>query len=433
MRINTAAPKDGTQTIEVSLTAEETREYLDPFFQKKAEEEGIQVEEGSNPRRALSEKIGHSEVGKMANQCVFSRSRLRAIDESGLEFLTIPECSAPSFATAGYSFKYTMTGIPLPKLALTSYEPIELLDIDFTVTDERFDKEFQKLVDDYADIVPAEGLEQAQAGTIVQMDMTSRCDGEPYEDWTAIGALHQIGSGQMPADFDKALTGIKPGDAKMIRFNGVLLADPSTTHAFESYVVCTGLYTFAPATPSDEWVRANFDQFETLEELKTALRRSMEAEAEASDKTFDDYYLATMLSLRLSSPIPSDLLKSHLDNTYDDFKKSLEKAGITEEEAAKRAGLNVASQKDRLFENATESLKQGLALDALARQLKLKPGKAELIACADEITGGHGKEFYEVVKEAGGIMPLRMSARRNMAAAWLKEHAVRKASKKAIE
>ncbi len=297
--------------------------------------------------------------------------------------------------------------ITLPDLAgLTiTVDPIE-------VNDDDVDGELQTLRARFGTLT---GVDRgAQDGDFVSIDLSATVDGKDVEEAKTEGLSHEIGSGQLIAGLDDAITGLKAEESR--EFTTTLVAGEHADEEAQVTVKVNSVKERELPEPDDEFAQLA-SEFDTIDELKESLREQVarvkrihQAE-QIRDKT-----LETLLD-SVEVPLPEAIVQAQVDETlhnaihaldHDEakFAEALEKEGSTREE------FDADSRG-----NAEKAVKTQLLMDAVADDLDIQVGQNDLterLVLMSQQYGIEPQQLLQVLQQNNQLPAMFADVRRGL-------------------
>lgn len=380
----------------------------------------------NQPQDALRKKLGddldHQVALCLANQCVdeiVGREDLPAALEPVVESMAgYPE---------GPEFTFEATVYLKPELELSSYEPVALALPDFAVSDDSVARNMQAIVEEKARLVKDEQASEADAGTrnVISLD-TKKC-GMQVRALTMAETVYRIGDGLLPPQIEERLPGMKPGDIK--EFSFVVKSKNFLGLEVEETMDCVLhlIDIVKKDTPdvTDDWVKSSIPGAHDVEGFRTLVRESLAEKARVDYDRAKEEAAASALAQRLRD---LDLPEVYYDyaraGLMQNISAALAKQGIAEEEFYAMQGVTGAQFMARMRMRAEEVLRQGLALDALARHENLEIGEDDIFCALRTIAPGSELETRRMLEMNGRVYQLREMALRAKARTHLLDNAV---------
>lgn len=314
----------------------------------------------------------------------------------------------------GKHFAYVATLEVMPEVALKGLDKIEVAKPEITIEDADVDAMIEKLREQKATWTEVDRA--SRDGDRVVCDFTGTLNGEPIDGGIGKNVPVVLGQGQMLPDFEKGLTGVKPGDDKSIK-----VKFPKDYHAedlqgqkvdFEIKVDRVEEKTL-PAV--DDAFAESFNVTEGgLEQFRQDVRENMEREAR--HKVKNDLREQVMTGLLEANPleIPRTLKHQEMHSMQHD---AMHRLGI--EDHSKAPAL------ENFAEAAEKRVRLGLLLRQLIVDKKLTLDEERLRAHVEDLCAGYesADEMVEMYMKSPDIRrQLEPAALEQVAVDWLVEH-----------
>ena len=237
--------------------------------------------------------------------------------------------------------------------------------------------------------------------------------------------LHEVGSGRVVPELDVALRGAKVGD--VLAFE----AEPPTAQGAEAgskvsfRVLVKEVQEKRLPAVSDEWA-AEASEFASLAELREDLRaRLSSVKVAQAQLTFQRGALAALAELVDDAEVPDVLVEEETRQRAHDLGHRLEEQGITVPQLLAATGRSEDQLLEELRTDARQTVREDLALRALADAESIDADDEEVEAEIDAMAERLGVGAAEVrarLTRAGRVAAVRSEKRKSKALAWLLEH-----------
>lgn len=167
-------------------------------------------------------------------------------------------------------------------VTLGQYKGITVDKTIVKVTDDDVQKEIQAALESYP--VEVEGR-TAQEGDTVNIDYVGTLDGEEFDGGSDQGADLKLGSGQFVPGFEDGLIGAGKGEQKVINLTFPENYTEELAGKAVVFTVTVNAIKEPLKEPTDEWVAANIEGYQTVEEYKAGIRSEQE---ESNKQTAED-------------------------------------------------------------------------------------------------------------------------------------------------
>ena len=169
----------------------------------------------------------------------------------------------------------------------------------------------------------------------------------------------------------------------------------------------------------DAWVRRNLPQFGTVEGFRQFVRADLEAQKERVERQQLVSRARSALEKRLRGSIPDEMYQHAKESLLAQTCAQLEAQGMTLEEYCEEHGITQDAFNLNTFMQASEYLRQNLALDVLARELGLEETEEDVAAAKSQLSGELAHLSDEEFRERGFRRSLGEHIRREKALKWL--------------
>ena len=350
---------------------------LEPDFDRAFKELAKQVRlpgfrPGKAPRKLLEARIGRAAMlDQVVNEALPGRyseavttSDVRPLGQPEIE-ITKKEYGEVLQFTAEVDVRPEITLPDLGSLAIT-VDPIE-------VADEDVDGELQSLRARFGTLT---GVERpAQDGDFVSIDLSATVDGAEVPDAATTGLSHEVGSGQLIAGLDEAITGLSAGETRV--FTTTLLAGEHAGQEAQVTVTVKSVKERELPEADDEFAQLA-SEFDTIDELKASLAEQVRRVKRVRQaEQIRDKLLETLLE-QVDVPLPEKIVQAQVDDTLHNAIHGVDhdEDRFAETLAARGSSREEFDTDNR--SNAEKAVKTQLLMDAIAEQLDVQVGQNDL-------------------------------------------------------
>jgi len=174
---------------------------------------------------------------------------------------------------------------------------------------------------------------------------------------------------------------------------------------------------------TDSWVEENIPNAVTVTELREMIRLSALAYKQNEQHDYIAYTAASELAKRLQGNISTQIFELTGKDLLASLQRNLDYQQRTMQEFVASQGGEAAFQAHMLLQTR-EVLRQGFALDALARHLELQVSAADLDEAFRRMAPGHEDMAYLDFEQTGRMYVMEEAALRMKANNWLVETAI---------
>lgn len=415
MNISASDVVDAKLTATVTIPAAEVDAAIKSAYRSAAKQyrfPGFRA--GKAPRPVVDNMLGKEAVLAQATNELIGASEPRVLNE--LDIVPVKDGSYQDIDIVKdrEDYTYTVEFTLRPAPALSSYEPVEIEMPPAEVTEGEIQAQIDMLMGYHATFEDVD--RPVQNGDYVTADIKNI---ENAEALSGEGRMLAVGAGSLPAAFDEALIGATAGETREIAWT------PEVEGAPEAKVEVTVKAVRERKIPelTDEFVKENFG-FDDIAAMRDAVKIELEADKASKLPQLKENRVVSKLAERLElDEMDADYEQSVFQELGQNFLQSLSAQGMTLDAWLAANRLSSEQFVHDLHHQADDVARESLALDALARELKIEVTDEDIDA-EFERAGVPDAAASRAQFEAEGRIPaVRDSIRRSKAVDWLVENA----------
>ena len=254
-----------------------------------------------------------------------------------------------------------------PEATLGEYKGVEVPRQEIEVSEEDVEAQLEELRGQFATLAAIEER-PAQEGDFVILDFSGeRLTGGPIEGAQAEDYMLEIGRGELLPDFEENIVGMEAGGRKQFGVTFPLdYADESLRGESVLFNVHVKEIKERDLPPLDDEFVKEASEFETLDELRGAVREQLEA---ASEQRVDGEFRGRVLDVVAEGAevdVPKVMVHEKAHEMVDSFERSIRAQGMEPEQYYQIAGTDHAEFEERVSPDAEDTVKKELVLDAVA-------------------------------------------------------------------
>lgn len=329
---------------------------------------------GHAPRKVIENMYGEGVFFEDAFEIVWGDAYDAALDEFELVAVDKPTLDIEKIGLAE-GVVFTAEVQLKPEVTLGAYKGIEVEKPTYTVEDADVDREIEQEREKNARFV---GVERpVENGDRVILDYSGSVDGVPFDGGTAEEQMLVIGSGTFIPGFEEQIIGMRAGEEKNItvtfpqEYHAENLAGKEAVFA----VKVRDVHVKELPALDDEFAK-DVSEFDTLEELRAAKRKTMEERAARNEKTARENLCIKAVCDNAAVEVPACMTDRQINYMLQDMAYRLSMSGISLEDYCKYTGTDLEALRESYRAEAEARVKMQLVIEAV--------GKAEQIACTDE-------------------------------------------------
>lgn len=424
-KINDSSMTDLQKQVEISLDAGEAAKKMEDIYAFLAVQAGIDyiASQGSKP---FEQRYGDDVKEKVA-QCMANQCADEVIRSEGLPAALEPVVQSSSEVKEGEPFTCTVLLYMKPQAELSSYEPVTLAIPPFEVTDEQVERNMKATVEKRSSYVDDEDAKCAERESACVISLATTKAGMPVEPLCADSFIYTIEGGRFPDAINDELLGMAPGETKEFSFvitskNFLGLDVPETMDA-----VLTLHKIVKKDTPdiTDAWVKTNIPGATDVASFREMIRDNVTLHARADyDRLKAEAALSELVGRLPEFELPEVYEEYARAGLLQNFSAALSRQGMSQEEFYSAQGITSTQFMIQMGNRARDVLKQGIALDALARHLGIGVDAADLEVSLYAMAPEDPDDARKMLSMNGRLYQLDEMALRAKARGYLLDHAV---------
>ena len=416
MNITASDVENGILTATVTIPAADVDDAIKKAYRDAAKRYNFPgFRRGKAPRPVIDRMLGEGAVLAIATEDAVNAVAPEILEDLDIVPVKDGEFKVDAIVKDHEDFTFSVDYKMRPEPALSSYEPVSIEMPPAEVTDAEIDAQINMLL---AYQVKFEDVEDrgVEAEDFVTVDIK---DVKNAESLAGEDRAVFVGSGSMPEAVEEGLKGMKAGESKEISWT------PEGEDAEEATVEVTVKSIRARITPelTDELAKETFG-FDSVEAMRDAVKLEIEQDKQSRLPGIKESRCVAALAERLElEEMDEDYEQSVFQELGQQFLSNLSARGMSLDQWLQANRLTSEQFISDLHHQADDVARESLALDALARELKIEVTDEDIDA-EFERAGVEDVEASKASFVTEGRMPaVRDSIRRSKACDWLVENA----------
>jgi trigger factor len=420
---------ESTDKHKVKLTVEVEPERfgrdLERAYRKVAEQVKIPgFRKGKAPRPIIDAQVGRDVVLTEFLEEAVPRYYREALREHELAPIAQPDIDLEQLEE-GKPFVFTATVEIRPRLQLTEadYKGIRVERPSTQVSEEEVERFLDVLRERFAELETVQ--RPAATGDYVLIDLRATIHDEEVPEATRSDFLYEVGAGEFTGTLDAQLVGKRAGE--ILKFNATL-DDRFGERAGQevTFQVLLKEVRGKKLPAADDEFAKTASEFDTIEELRAALREQLaankerEADAEVRDRVLRALVEATEVDL------PETLVEEETEHRVHHARERAEQLGLPLERLLELQGTDELRFRAEAREHAVRAITADLVLEAVARAEGIQVTAEELaqeIGRLAQALGRDPREVAQTLEQGGQVVALAGDIIRSKALDVLVEHA----------
>ena len=370
---------------------------------------------------AVREHMGESYdafVTTFVQQHFFELALLR----TGVSAFLDPDYLTTVAPVAGQDYTFEIEALLRPEFQLSSYDPVSVeVPEKQEVSSKDVTAYLSHMADELATWEEDTSRDAVIEGDHVSLNLDSTAGGHEFKQLTGRHMSYVVGLGTVSPEFDAALVGMAPRERKELSLS-VPVATTDGEASFQVVQVKVQIDQIlrkVPARIDDAWVVQNMPEAQTLLGLRGRIRTVLERDAERAYREQLMSLTAEKLTERLVGELDPRYVEKMRAELVGQYIAALQQQGVDYQQFMSQPGFDMAAWEQEMTEQAADSLRRGLALDALANHLDIQLEERDIAQVVGQMAPGHEQETLASLVESGQMAKICEVAQRIRANEWL--------------
>jgi trigger factor len=429
MTANVTRLEDNRVRLDVEVPPEAVREGVEA----KVRELGRKVRvpgfrPGKAPRRVIENHLGRDYIYYEALQERLPTWYSEAVVETDLRPIDRPEIHIDEPLDEQEGFKFSATVAVRPEAAIGGYKGLEVPKEEAGVADEQVDEQLEQMRGQFATLAAVEDRPVREGDFAIIDFKGERMAGGPLEGAEAEDYMLEVGRGELLPDFEESLIGMKAGERKQFGVTFPMdYAEESLRGQSVLFRVHVKEIKERELPPLDDEFAKEASEFETLEELRAAVREQLEG---AEQRRVEGEFRTRVLDAATNEAeveVPEVMVDEKVEEMLGGFERSLRSQGLEPGQYYQLAGTSEEEIRDRVRPDAADTVKKELVLDAVATAEGIEAAEEQVmheISHLAEDSDREPEEIAQTMRKNGTYALLEEEIARAKALDFLVENAV---------
>ncbi len=392
-----SAEKTGTNeyTLVITVSAEDFNAAVNKVYHKKKNSINVPgFRKGKAPRAIIEKIYGEAVFYDDAINDSFPDAYDAAVEEAGIDPVDSPrDFDMKSVGKDGYELECKVT--VRPEVTVVGYKGIEAEKPNAEVTDEDVEKDLKVKQEANAREITVEDR-AAKDGDIANINFEGFTDGVAFEGGKGEDYDLELGSGSFIPGFEEQIVGHNAGDEfdVNVTFPEEYAEELAGKDAVFK-VKLNGIKEKQLPELDDEFVK-DVSEFDTLDELRADIRKTLTEQREKSAKTTFENGVYDKLAALVEGEIPEVMYDKAVDNMISEFRYNIESQGMPFDKYISAIGMNEESIRDMYRSRAEKDVKIELALAKIAELEGVEVTEEDVTAEYDKLAERYGVKAEDV-------------------------------------
>ncbi|HDQ26821.1 MAG TPA: trigger factor [bacterium] len=397
MKYEITEEKDCLRKINVVLDKEDVdavREKVFKNIKNNAQLDGFR--KGKAPDDVVRTKFATT-IEEEVQKEIIPKTASDVLKESGIHIVTYPAVREVKTLPEG-GMTFIMFAEVNAEFELSDYKKMKIdVKKPREIKDDDVDREIDRIRQSRGTLKDSEG-KKVKEGDYVNISMAGAIDGKAEPGLTGDNQLILIGAKTIPDSLEDALKTMAPGDEKDV--NVKFPEDyPNKNYAGREAVIKTGLKGIKVLDipeANDEFVKSLGGKYQTLDELKNAIKEQLKAQAETEAKNSNIEGMFKWLLENNSFDVARGLVEDEVNNIVARYENNLRSRGLT----PAAANINMDEIRKNSGKTAEDNVRLRYILRKTAEAEKIEVSDADVEAEIKKIAENTGGNADELLKRA---------------------------------
>ena len=302
----------------------------------------------------------------------------------------------------GKDFIYNASVVVTPEVEVGQYKGLEAKKVEYNVTEDEIENQLKGIQEKNARI--EEKVDGTVAmGDIAIIDFKGFIDGVAFEGGEGTDFELEIGSGSFIDTFEEQLVGLKAGETKEVKVNfPAQYGREDLNGKLATFNVTIKSMKEKELPAIDDEFAKEVSEFDTLEELRNDIRKTLEKSSEAREKKEFEEAVIDALCANVVMDIPEVMVKRETDIMLKDLETKLKYQGLDLESYYQYTNNTEEKVREFMKEAAEKRVKTDLVITEIAKIEKIEASEEEMLEKAKEVAMQYGDK--DIDKTADLIM-----------------------------
>ena len=382
MQVTVEDKSNVTKVLHFEVPHADVARELDQAYnelKKSADIKGFR--KGKVPRKVLENKFSkdvHADIAPRLIQDSFSK----ALEDYDLKVVGSPRIDPPDLDPES-SYKFDITVDVKPEIGQVEYEGFDLTQTAYRISEDEVESQVYMIRKTMATKQKVEEERPVQDEDYVLIDYEGFLDGQPFDKTPKVeNFVMAIGSDNMPEEFSRKLTGVIPEqDLNIDVAYPEDYSDEDLAGKTISYKVKLKEIQEEVLPEADDNLVKDLGQYETLEEVRSAIRENLEKGYEQRTRHELSEQVFQKLLDKHEFEVPQSLVEAELEGIISETEQAYAQNSTSLEEA----GLSKEILRDRYKDVAEKQARRHLILDRIIEQENLELTDEELDASFEKM------------------------------------------------
>lgn len=360
----------------ITASEEEWEHGLEHAYEHSKDKFNVQgFRKGKAPRHIIEKNYGENvfyedalyhTVNHNYGEILEKEPEVEPIDAPSINVLSIDK-----------GVKYEIVVEVKPQVILGEYKNLEIKKEKTDVLDEEVETELKLCQDKASRLISVD--RPAKEGDTVNIDFSGSLNGKKFDGGSSKDYDLVLGSKSFIPGFEEQIVGMKKGETKTISvtFPETYFEESLKGQKTDFEIVCNDVREKELPQIDDEFAK-NYSEFETLEEYKNDIRKTIKENKEKDAMYKAQNELIDKVTDNATVEISDTLVNNQIDDFIKDFEYRLMYQGLKLEDYLKHMNSTIEELRESRREDAKRTAKTKLVLEEIIKRENIEVTEEEL-------------------------------------------------------
>jgi trigger factor len=390
--ISTAVKIEDISSVKKKLSFDipwaDVKNELDVVYRKVGRTAKVKGFRSGKIPRAILERYYREQAEEETISSLVNRYYWETLQEKDIPAVTQPQIEQKGIEQ-DKDFVFSAVIEVEPVVDPKNYIGLELKREDPVVTDEELEARLQEIRQMFATMEDLKDDRGAIKGDFVALDFTGKLAGESLKELTAENHLLEIGSKTFVPGFEDQLIGLRKGESKtfVVTFPEPYVAAHLSGKDVEFSVTVKGVRVKKAPEIDEDFVK-NFERYDSLEALKTDVRKNLEEEKRRKVAADLENEISEKLLAHNDFDVPDSFIERQIYYMMSDTQRRMVSKGMDQKKAAEFC----FKLHDQLKDEATKIVKTVILIKNIARKEAITIDEGEVEKEIGEMASQRGQD-----------------------------------------
>jgi len=379
--------------LRVEISEDQVTRELDKAYAKVKKSAKIRGFRPGKAPRSVLERLFKKDIHADVSSRLIQESFFEAIQENDLRIVGTPQIDPPALEVS-QAYRYEAAVEINPQIDIIDFKDLTLKKTRYATSDEEIETQLKMLQQRLGHLKPIEKERSLQDGDYALIDYEGFKDGKPFDQTAKTENFTlKVGEGPILKAFDEQIVGMNPAEERDISVHFPENHANKNLAALDiNFKVVLHEIREEELPEIDDEMAKDAGKYETLEELKTEIRKNLsEGYEKRTEQELNEQIFQALIE-KTSFELPETLVNYELEGIVEEAERTFAYQNQTME------GLGIDRQEfaEKYRETAEKQVRRYLILNKIIEQEGLKLADDDLEKGFEEMAASFNQPVEEI-------------------------------------